>query len=112
MTPNRLITLAIHTYERAIPIKNLLEGEGVYVELNNVNLDNPVISAGVRIRVREADLPFALRIVENYEIFAFPEGTAMTEKCKILVPTDFSDGAFKAVFPAVNLAHKLICVVE
>ncbi len=112
MTPNRLITLAIHTYERAIPIKNLLEGEGVYVELNNVNLDNPVISAGVRIRVREADLPFALRIVENYEIFAFPEGTAMTEKCKILVPTDFSDGAFKAVFPAVNLAHKLNCEVE
>lgn len=112
MTPNRLITLAIHTYERAIPMKNLLEREGIYVELNNVNLDSPVISPGVRIRVREADLPLALRIVENYEIFALPEGTAVNEKCKILVPTDFSEGSFKAVFPAVSLAHKLKCEVE
>lgn len=112
MTPNRLITLAIHTYEKAIPIKNLLEREGVYVELNNVNLDSPVISAGVRIRVREADLPLALRIVENYEIFAIPEGEVLPEKGKILVPTDFTDGSFKAVAPAVKLASKLNCEVE
>ena len=62
MTPNRLITLAIHTYEKALPIKNLLEREGVAVELNNVNLAAPEVSPGVRIRIKESDLPFALRL--------------------------------------------------
>ena len=66
---DRLITLAIHTYERAVPIKNLLEREGIVVELNNVNLSTPVVSSGVRLRIRETDLPLALRIVENPDIF-------------------------------------------
>ena len=46
MTPNRLITLAIHTFERAQKVKLILEREGVPVELNNVNLANPEVSAG------------------------------------------------------------------
>lgn len=69
MTPDRLITLAIHTYERALPVKSLLEREGIYVELNNVNLAAPVVSPGVRLRIKESDLPLALRIVENMDIF-------------------------------------------
>ena len=62
MTPNRLITLAIHTFERAQKVKFILEREGVPVELNNVNLANPEVSAGVRVRIKEADLPKALRL--------------------------------------------------
>ena len=46
MTPNRLITLAIHTYEKALPIKSLLEREGIAVELNNVNLASPETHPG------------------------------------------------------------------
>ncbi len=38
MTPDRLITIAIHTYEKALTLKSILEREGIYVELNNVNL--------------------------------------------------------------------------
>jgi len=110
MTPNRLITLAIHTYEKALPVKNLLEREGISVELNNVNLASPEVSAGVRIRIKEADLPLALRIVENFEIFAVPE--TLPPSGKILVPTDFSDYSMLAAKLAMKLASKLKCDVE
>lgn len=112
MTPNRLITLAIHTYEKALPIKNLLEREGMYVELNNVNLSSPVVSSGVRIRIREADLPMALRIVENFEIFAIPDIDAVKHKGRVLVPTDFSDNSFNAMRVAVRVAAQMQCEVE
>jgi nucleotide-binding universal stress UspA family protein len=109
---NRLITLAIHTYERAIPIKTILEHEGIYVELNNVNLSTPVVSPGVRIRIKESDLPLALRIVENPDIFATPEMTAGKASGVILVPTDFSPHAFKAAKLAMALAAKQKCDIE
>lgn len=107
MTPNRLITLAIHTYEKALPIKNLLEREGVAVELNNVNLASPEVSAGVRIRIKEADLPLALRIVENFEIFDIPADEALPAGGKILVPTDFSERSMMAARLAMQIAAKL-----
>lgn len=107
MTPNRLITLAIHTYEKALPIKNLLEREGVAVELNNVNLAAPEISPGVRIRIKESDLPLALRIVENFEIFNIPADEALPAGGKILVPTDFSEHAMKAARLAMQIAAKM-----
>ena len=41
----RLITVAIHTYDRAIELKNLLEKEGIEVLLQNVNLEHPTVSS-------------------------------------------------------------------
>lgn len=107
MTPNRLITLAIHTYDLALSIKSLLEREGIYVELNNVNLAEPTVAAGVRIRIRETDLAKALRIVENIEIFNIPAEDTRTEGGEILVPTDFSPHSDKAVELAFRLAGVL-----
>lgn len=69
MTDAPLITVAIHTMHYACSLKNLLEKEGLKVTLQNVNLSNPEIAAGVRVRIRETDLPVALRIIENKEIF-------------------------------------------
>lgn len=112
MTPNRLITLAIHTYEKALSLKNLLEREGVYVELNNVNLSAPVVSPGVRIRILESDLPLALRIVENYEIFAIPEYVAHGRPGHVLVPVDFTEHSFNAVAAATALARRMKSEVE
>jgi nucleotide-binding universal stress UspA family protein len=115
MTPDddRFITLSIHTYERAITIKNILEREGVAVELHNVNLANPAISAGVRVRIKESDLPLALRIVENIEIFAIPANTPPPQqRGKILVPTDFSNHSMLAAKMAMQLAAKLRLDVE
>ena len=67
---SRFITLAIHTYEKALSLRTLLENEGITVELHNVNLEDPRLSSGVRVRIPEHDLPLALRIVENRELFA------------------------------------------
>lgn len=102
----RLITVAIHTCERAVELKNLLESEGIPVVLQNVNLENPVISSGMRVRIPENDLPLALRIIENREIFQsidneLPKNTSHS----ILVPVDFSEHSFKAAQVALGIAH-------
>jgi nucleotide-binding universal stress UspA family protein len=107
VTPNRLITLAIHTYEKAQPIKTLLEQEGIYVELNNVNLASPTVSAGVRIRIKESDLPLALRIVENIEIFDVAKDSGEGKDGVMLVPTDFSSYSDNAVRLAFHIASRL-----
>ncbi len=106
MTSEKLITLAIHTYEKALPIKSLLEREGIYVELNNVNLASPTVCAGVRIRIPERDLPLALRLVENIEIFTFSDEESPAGGL-VLVPTDFSEHSEKAVRLAFMLANSM-----
>lgn len=104
MSEDRLITLAIHTYEKALSLKNILESEGVKTILNNVNLTSPSISSGVRVRINECDLPLALRIVENQDIFN-------DQNCDlspvVLAPIDFSDYSFRASFVAFNFAKTL-----
>lgn len=69
MQPDRFITIAIHTYDKAHELKTILECEGLEVVLQNVNLSTPVVSSGIRVRIHESDLPMALRLIENIEIF-------------------------------------------
>ncbi len=61
----KLITLAIHTFEKAQMLKMILESEGIEVYIHNVNQIQPVISAGVRVRIKESDLPRALQVIEE-----------------------------------------------
>lgn len=102
----RLITLAIHTYDRALAVRQLLEAEGIAVTLQNVNLDRPEVSSGVRVRIQENDLPLALRIVENPDMFSSNVAPAPMNvgRHSILVPTDFSEHSMNAVKVAVRLA--------
>ncbi len=102
MPEERLITLAIHTFDKAVALRALLENEGIEVELHNVNLQVPGLSSGVRVRIPEKDLALALRIVENKELFS-PEGSA---EHIVLVPVDFSEHSFKAVGVAAALASR------
>lgn len=102
---NRLITLAIHTFEYAAKLKVQLESEGIEVELNNVNLSHPVIAPGVRVRIHEKDLPLALRIVENSDIFP-PHNERKDKHQLIVVPTDFSSYSFEATKIAFCLADR------
>lgn len=101
----RLITVAIHTYDRAIALKNLLEKEGISAVLQNVNLENPTVSSGVRVRINENDLPLALRIIENMDIFVSRDIDDLTDSKVILVPVDFNDRTMNAVRVAFELAH-------
>lgn len=107
---SRLITVAIHTLKKAQEFKTLLENEGVHVTLQNVNLTTPTMSAGVRIRIAEADLPLALRIIENPDIFAAdsqrqelkPDGK--DENHSIVVPIDFSEQSYRLISLAFGIA--------
>ncbi|MCC8070907.1 MAG: universal stress protein [Bacteroidales bacterium] len=105
---DRLITVAIHTYDHAVALKALLESEGIVVALQNVNLAHPVVASGVRVRIRERDLPLALRIIENIEIISpaqSPDKTGATSH-KVLVPIDFSPHSTRAVYLAFHLAEQ------
>ena len=66
----RYITVAIHTFDRALALRSLLESEGIEVVLQNVNLTDPAIASGVRVRILETDLPLALRVIENADVFS------------------------------------------
>ena len=73
MKKDRLITLAIHTYPKALILKGVLESQGIAVVIQNVNLLKPVISPGVRVRIHEKDLPHALEILETDPVFGKSE---------------------------------------
>lgn len=105
----RLITVAIHTYDKAVALQSLLESEGIKVTLQNVNLDQPTVSPGIRVRIQESDLPLALRIIENHEIFVpVIHRDDTIENNYILVPVDFSDDSLKVTTIAASIAkaHK------
>lgn len=103
----KLITLAIHTFEKAQILKTLLESEGIDVYIHNVNQIQPVISAGVRVRIKESDLPHALRVLEDSNWMS--ESAEIEEETKpvnnkILIPIDFSDYSLKACEIGINYA--------
>ena len=96
---DKLVTLAIHTFEKAQILKTMLETEGIEVYIHNVNQIQPVVSAGVRVRIKESDLPHALRIIEDSKWLsedAEQEEKAGHQEKKILIPIDFSDYSIKA----------------
>lgn len=102
-----LVTVAIHTYERAIILKGILESKGIEVCLNNVNLIQPVVSAGVRVRIRETDLPAALEIIEQVDFECDEKAVQKTFPKIILVPVDFSEYTLKAARLAFSIAKTL-----
>lgn len=104
-----LVTVAIQTFEKAQILKTILESEGIDTYIHNVNLIQPVISAGVRVRIKESDLTRAIAIIE--QIKDCSEECIVTkpaeDNMKILLPVDFSDYSMKACDLAFNLAHSL-----
>lgn len=109
---DKLVTLAILTYSKAQILKNVLENEGIEAYIHNVNLIQPVVSSGVRIRIKESDLPRALKIIESSAWLSddivkeqIPEN-GHREK-KILVPIDFSGYSLKACEFAFNFAAEI-----
>lgn len=95
---SKLVTLAILTYSKAQILQTILENEGIESYIQNVNLIQPVISSGVRVRINEHDLPQALKVVES-SVWLQSEvlnenDTALwgseSKENKILIPVDFS----------------------
>ncbi|MDE7426907.1 MAG: universal stress protein [Muribaculaceae bacterium] len=101
---SRLITVAIHTCDHAQAMRRLLEREGIEVTLQNVNLESPVVSSGIRVRIHEADLPLALRIIENVEAFSPRKDSPADGGNEILIPVDFSEYSFNALCTGARMA--------
>lgn len=112
MTDDRLVTLAIHSYQKALILQSILEHEGIPAWLHNVNEVQPVVSEGVRVRINSADLQRALKIVENinigdgngasdFEAMLAGDRRGAHSGPVVLVPVDFSphsDSACKIAF--------------
>ena len=62
---DKLVTLVTLTYNKALILKKFLEKEGIDVYIANLHTLNPVVSSGVRVRIKERDLPQALKITES-----------------------------------------------
>ena len=106
---DKLVTLAILTYTKAQILKNVLENEGIETYIHNVNQIQPVVSSGVRLRIKESDLPRALKITESStwlseSIVGEKEPKVENKSNKILIPVDFSNYSMKACEFAFNLA--------
>ena len=106
---DKLVTLAILTYTKALILKNVLENEGIETYIHNVNQIQPVVSSGVRLRIKESDLPRALKITESStwlseSIVGEKEPKTENKSNKILIPVDFSNYSMKACEFAFNLA--------
>ena len=108
---DNLITLAIHTYEKALILKSLLENEGIETYIQNVNLIQPMVSSGVRIRIKESDLQKALQVVDKAKLSTDEDEWPSTDSDKfklkrIMVPIDFSSYSMRAADMAINIAAK------
>ena len=98
---DKLVTLAILTYTKAQILKNVLENEGIETYIHNVNQIQPVVSSGVRLRIKESDLPRALKITESSiwlaeDIVGENELKKIDTPQKVLIPVDFSKYSIKA----------------
>lgn len=89
---DKLVTLAIRTYQRAQMIKTVLDENGIETVIHNLNLEHPEMAVGVRVRIKESDLPRALKIVEEMEsAWEREPATGSTSTPQVLIPIDFAE---------------------
>lgn len=106
---NKLVTLAIRTNQRAQMIKSILEENSIETVIHNLNQAHPEMAVGVRIRIKESDLPSALKIVEEKEsAWEADLGSPNNEKLEqVLIPIDFSDHTEKVLDFGFHFAQQL-----
>ena len=106
---DKLVTIAIRTYQRAQMIKAVLEENGIETVIHNLNLEHPEMAVGVRVRIKEDDLPQALSIVEEMEK-AWEEEAKKNEPLKgrnVLIPIELTDQINEVCTYGFYYAHKI-----
>lgn len=109
MENEKFITLAIHTYDFAAQLKQLLESNNITVQLENVDIENPSMAPGVRVRIPMQQLAHALNIVESNLTPTWQNSmlAAAGLQDKILVPIDFSSSSINTCRAAFTIASRL-----
>jgi len=109
---DKLVTLAIRTFQRAQMIKSVLEENGIETVIHNLNLEQPELAVGVRVRIKESDLPRALKIVEEMESAWENEPATGSNVCQqVLIPIDLTDQVSKATDFGFHFADNLAAEV-
>ncbi len=109
----KLVTVAIHTYEKACILKSILESEGIPAVIHGIKMIEPVIPGNVRVRINESDLPRALRIIEDVDFVSHEVAEELEETNReILIPVDFSDYSLSACEFGFRLASDMDCTVK
>lgn len=113
MEKDKLVTVAIHSYEKAQILKTILESEGIPAVIHGIKMIDPVVPGNVRVRINESDLSKALRIIEKVDLTSQVDKELEQEIVKeILVPVDFSEYSLTACEFAFRLADDLDCKVK
>lgn len=104
-----MITLVIHTPERAGILKNILESHGMDVVLEDFVVSRSTLRVAERVKIYPDDLPLALKIIEsgdNYSAASIAMKMAGMSG-NLLIPVDFSDSSLLAVRMGFSLARRL-----
>lgn len=109
---DKLVTVAIHTHERAQMLKSFLESEGIPAIIQGINIIQPVVPGNVRVRINESNLTRALEIIEQVDFTSQVAEETNEIKKEILVPVDFSDYSLTACEFGFRLANDLECDVK
>ncbi len=108
MEGEKVVTLAVHTFEKAQMLKSFLESEGIDCFLENINSIQGVVSSGVKVKIKETDIEQALVLLDvlresEFRAHLHKQGGA----ARILVPVDFAPHSYQALYIAIDWAHKL-----
>ena len=112
---DKLLTVAIHTYDKAHILKTILESEGIESVIHGINLIEPSVPGSVRVRIKERDLQKALRVIEQVDFTSTvleEEDEPEVSNKEILVPVDFSDYTLLTCEFGFKLAKDLNCNVK
>ena len=107
---DKFITLAIHTGDHALALKNILEAHSIEVKLQNYIASGAPIAVALRVMIHEKDLPLALKVTESMEhLSSLNLDNILTgHKGELLIPVDFNDyclNACKAGFDIATYLH-------
>ena len=109
MATDRFITLAIHTYDRAVILRKILESHGIPTKFENLVLTGSNIATAVRVKISENDLPLALKVTESGDFYS-PASVGMKMAGvagKVLIPVDFTPYSLLACRVGFDIASRL-----
>jgi len=104
---DKLVTLAIHTRDKARILESLLKKNGIATVLDVIHGIEGIPQGSFYVKVYEKDLSRSLMIIESNKLFSYKEDyTYLIDdgNKRILVPVDFSDHSIKACRMAFNIA--------
>lgn len=114
---NKLVTLAIHSFEKATILKNILESNGIIVYLEKVEeaITASPVPVGFYVKINTSDLSKSLSIIEEHKLFSYDNKDTYKiddGRKRILVAVDFSSYSMKACQVAFNLAKEVNAKVK